>query len=190
VTAAYAAVANGGLRVAPSGVLAIVDGRGTVRARFMETSRARAIPARCVEPTRRILREVVRGGTGQGAGLRAWPVFGKTGTTTGNADAWFVGWSEGRVMGVWMGRRRDAEGAALAGRGAPADLFRRVAGSANAMTDARLERARPAPQVARAKPAKPAEARRPAEARTRPAPVPLMPREFWPDEGDEELWVW
>ncbi len=190
LTAAYAAVANGGLRVAPTGVLAIVDGRGAVRARFMEPARTRAIPARCVEPTRRILREVVRGGTGQGASLRAWPVYGKTGTTTGNADAWFVGWSEGRVMGIWMGRRRDAGGEALAGRGAPADLFRRVAGSANGMTDARLERPRPTPQVARAKPARPAEARPPAEARTRPSPMPLRPREYWPDDGDEELWIW
>lgn len=187
VTAAYAAVANGGLRVAPTGVLAVVDGRGAVRARFMEPARTRAFPARCVEPTRRILREVVRGGTGQAASLRAWPVYGKTGTTTGNADAWFVGWSEGRVLGVWMGRRRDAAGDALAGRGAPADLFRRVAGSANAMTDARLEKpqAAPPPQVARARPQP-----RP-EARPRPLPpARFLPQEVWPEEGDEDLWVW
>ncbi|HEY8563984.1 MAG TPA: transglycosylase domain-containing protein [Beijerinckiaceae bacterium] len=194
VTAAYTAVANGGFRVAPTGVLAVVDGRGVVRARFIEQARARVISGRCVEPTRQILREVVRSGTGQRASLRTWPVYGKTGTTTGNADAWFVGWSEGRVMGVWMGRRRDASGEVLAGRGAPADLFRRVAGSVNGLTDARLEPARSLPQVARTKPAKPnlpkpvAEAR---QAKPRFAPTPLLPRETWPaDEWHDDIWTW
>lgn len=194
VTAAYTAVANGGFRVAPTGVLAVVDGRGVVRARFMEPVRTRAIPGRCVEPTRQVLREVVRSGTGQRAALRSSAVYGKTGTTTGNADAWFVGWSEGRVMGVWMGRRRDGTGEALAGRGAPADLFRRVAGSVNGLTDARLEPARSTPQVARARPA-PSNTARPlaetAQARPRFAPLPLVPRDTWPsDAWEDDDWVW
>ena len=36
MTAAYAAVANGGYRVTPTGVLAVVDGRGQVRADFLD----------------------------------------------------------------------------------------------------------------------------------------------------------
>jgi penicillin-binding protein 1A len=133
MTAAYASVANGGYGVVPTGVLAVVDGRGQVRASFLERTQARVIPQRCVEPTRSVLGEVVRTGTGRGAALQGWKAFGKTGTTTGNADAWFIGWSEGRVLGVWMGRRRDTPGEGLAGKGAPADYFRRVSGSANAM---------------------------------------------------------
>src|SRR3954468_2589948 len=66
MTAAYAAVANGGYRVTPTGVLAVVDGRGQVRASFMEPARTRVIPERCIEPTSAVLNEVVRSGTGQG----------------------------------------------------------------------------------------------------------------------------
>src|SRR5215216_193001 len=66
MTAAYSAVANGGYRVTPTGVLAVVDGRGEVRASFMEPARTRVIPERCIEPTRAVLSEVVRSGTGTG----------------------------------------------------------------------------------------------------------------------------
>jgi penicillin-binding protein 1A len=131
MTAAYAAVANGGYRVAPSGVLAVVDGRGRVRADFLTITRTRVIPERCIELTQTVLREVVRTGTGQAARLKHWPAYGKTGTSTGNTDAWFIGWSEQRVLGIWMGRRREATGPALAGAGAPAAYFGRVLGAVN-----------------------------------------------------------
>ncbi len=142
VTAAYASVANGGFRVEPRGVLAVVDGRGEVRATFLDETRARVIPQKCIEPTRSVLQAVVKSGTGRRAALSRWKAYGKTGTTTGNADAWFVGWSESRVLGVWMGKRRDAEGGAVAGKDAPAEFFRRVSTSANAMMDYRLEQER------------------------------------------------
>ncbi|MDF2972553.1 MAG: glycosyl transferase family 51, partial [Microvirga sp.] len=142
MTAAYAAVANGGYRVAPTGVLAVVDGRGEVRANQVETARTRVIPERCIQPTRTVLHEVVRSGSGQRARLRHSQAYGKTGTTTGNADAWFIGWSEGRVLGVWMGRRRDATGEAIAGKDAPADLFRRVSNETNAMMEYRRRQSR------------------------------------------------
>jgi penicillin-binding protein 1A len=128
MTAAYAAVANGGYRVIPSGVLAVVDGRGQVRADFLTITRTRVIPERCIELTQTVLREVVRTGHGTGCSLlKHWPAYGKTGTSTGNTDAWFIGWSEQRVLGIWMGRRREATGPALAGAGAPAAYFGRVA---------------------------------------------------------------
>ena len=127
MTSAYAAVANGGFAVTPIGVLAAVDGRGEIRANYLDRPRTRVLSQRCVEQAREVLRDVVQNGTGRGAALRRGRAYGKTGTTTGNADAWFIGWSEGRVLGIWMGRRRDAEGGIpLAGSGPPARLFRRI----------------------------------------------------------------
>jgi penicillin-binding protein 1A len=137
MTGAYAAVANGGYRVSPSGVLAAIDGRGHVRADFLTVTRARVIPETCIEPSQSVLREVVRSGTGRAAGLKRWTAYGKTGTSTGNADAWFVGWSEDRVLGIWMGRPRGAEGPALVGAGAPAAYFKRVAEAANDISERR-----------------------------------------------------
>jgi penicillin-binding protein 1A len=90
-----------------------------VRANFLDQARTRVIPEKCIEPTRTVLNEVVRSGTGTAARLSRWAAFGKTGTTTGNADAWFIGWSEGRVLGIWMGKRRDARAARLPARMLP-----------------------------------------------------------------------
>jgi penicillin-binding protein 1A len=199
MTAAYAAVANGGYRVEPTGVLAVVDGRGKVRANFLESTRVRVIPQRCIEPARAALSEVVRSGTGQGAALRGWKVYGKTGTTSGNADAWFIGWSEGRVLGIWMGRRRDAAGETLAGRGAPAEYFRRVATSANTMASYRLAQERSggrapmttAERPAKAGPVKQAERRAPPARQSAPrvSEMRLFPSSPPPEAEPYEPWI-
>ena len=172
MTAAYAAIANGGYRSVPTGVLAAVDGRGEVRAGFPDEKQTRVVSPRCVEQTREILHETVLRGTGRAAALRRGRAYGKTGTTSGNADAWFIGWSEGRVLGIWMGRRRgEGGGVALAGSGAPADLFRRIQTGASEMDEARRPRAKPANPVvaenratARMIPLPPARPRTPGES--------------------------
>ena len=87
-----------------------------VRASYLDAQRTRVVAQKCVEPTRRILREVVQEGTGRGAWPRRGMAYGKTGTTTSNADAWFVGWAKKRVLGIWMGRQRTAEGRSHPGR--------------------------------------------------------------------------
>jgi penicillin-binding protein 1A len=216
MTAAYAAVANGGYGVSPTGVLAVVDGRGHVRAGFLQPKKVQVIPQKCIQPTRAVLNEVVRSGTGTGARLRRWKAYGKTGTTTGNADAWFIGWSEGRVLGIWMGKRRDAAGEVIAGKGAPAEFFRRVSNSANEMMDYRSGQdrrdgnrqstARTAPDrlkpsvVSKAPERKLAEAKRtvlasppvPAHRFFAPQADPpfLWNREPWDDEEEEPLGRW
>jgi penicillin-binding protein 1A len=191
--------------------LAVVDGRGQLRASFLETTRTRVIPERCIQPTRTVLSEVVRSGTGHAARLERWQAYGKTGTTTGNADAWFIGWSEGRVLGVWMGKRRGATGGALAGAGAPADLFRRIATSTNEMMEYRAsreaQRNKPHVTAQRHIPNQKAAGRKTPErkvaqvkeaVRVRPPSEPLQRRfvpelpppsswdsEFWPEDGDD-----
>lgn len=173
------------------------------------------IPERCVQPTRAVLNEVVQNGTGRSARLERWKAYGKTGTTTGNADAWFIGWSEGRVLGIGMGKRRDAPGGGLAGAGAPADLFRRVATSVSEMVEYRASREgqrvkphvtaerhvpRKKPELTRIserKLAKDKEAARvqpPSEALQRRfvpqlPPSPSWESEFWPEE-DEDVQRW
>ena len=219
MTAAYTAVANGGNRITPHGVLAVVDGRGQVRQSFFTPTRTRVIPEKCIQPTRSVLNEVVRSGTGRGAGLARWSAYGKTGTTTGNADAWFIGWSEGRVLGIWMGKRRDEPGGVLAGAGAPADLFRRVSTSTNQMVEYRAtqeSRRAKTSLIAQKIPALPEKpkitgnspVRKVAQAKIAPlnrpvpehrqmhvSPHPLPPSsswesEFWLDEEEEAEPMW
>ena len=123
LTAAYAAVASGGIAVWPYGV-AVVDAVGGKRlyrrsggpqARVIAEDRARAL--------RRMLREVVRGGTGRAARFGRGEA-GKTGTSQGFRDAWFVGFAGDLVAGVWVGNDDDRPMAKVTGGGLPARIWR------------------------------------------------------------------
>jgi penicillin-binding protein 1A len=50
-----------------------------------------------------ILHTVVTSGTGERAQVGSDYIWGKTGTTTNNADAWFVGANEDITVAVWVG---------------------------------------------------------------------------------------
>lgn len=69
-----------------------------------------AIPVQAIRSTtssvmHRLLTNVVTGahGTGRGAAISGWEVFGKTGTTNDEKDSWFIGGSPYAVAGIWTG---------------------------------------------------------------------------------------
>jgi penicillin-binding protein 1A len=103
LTNAYATLAAEGRVAAPILVTRIVDRTG--RDVFLA---ARELGTRVVEPevTRALtdmLGEVVRTGSGRGASKVGRPVAGKTGTSNGSRDAWFVGFSAELCAGIWVG---------------------------------------------------------------------------------------
>jgi penicillin-binding protein 1A len=49
------------------------------------------------------MQSVVSSGTGHRASVIGRPVAGKTGTTNGAKDAWFIGYIPQLVTGVWVG---------------------------------------------------------------------------------------
>ena len=50
-----------------------------------------------------MLRSVIEGGTGANANIAGEMVFGKTGTSQNNRDAWFIGYTPNYTAGVWIG---------------------------------------------------------------------------------------
>lgn len=73
-----------------------------------------------------LLMGVVSQGTGLAASLPGISVAGKTGTTDGYRDAWFVGFTPGYTVAVWMGNDDNSPTRGLYGGALPARLFRRV----------------------------------------------------------------
>ena len=57
-----------------------------------------------VEELKILLQAVVEEGTAQSAKELKRPVYGKTGTTNDYTDAWFIGFDDRLVVGVWVGR--------------------------------------------------------------------------------------
>lgn len=134
LVAAYAAIANGGRRVTPHLITRVEDRDG----RILWTPDDRVAPALdqgVAYLTLSALRDVVDRGTGWSvrqsgyAGVAA----GKTGTTDGGRDVWFVGMTPDVVAGVWLGFDRPREILPGASGGLlAAPVWGRVAPSASA----------------------------------------------------------
>ncbi len=86
------------------------------------------------------LQQVVQGGTGADANFGI-PEAGKTGTTTGNIDAWFVGYTPKLTAAVWMGypdRNRSMDnvhGIKVQGGTLPTEIWRKFMQRVTANTD-------------------------------------------------------
>ncbi|WP_049734533.1 PBP1A family penicillin-binding protein [Rhizobium ecuadorense] len=70
-----------------------------------------------------LLQLVVERGTGRGADPGVFAA-GKTGTSQNNRDAWFVGFTEALVVGVWVGNDDDAPMKGVTGGALPAHIWR------------------------------------------------------------------
>ncbi|MGQ0765772.1 MAG: penicillin-binding protein 1A [Gemmatimonadota bacterium] len=101
---AYAPFANTGFRVAPRLVRRIERTDGVVLW-SSEISRVQVMDERDAFQLTSMLRSVVDEGTGRAVRARGitGPVAGKTGTTNGGSDVWFVGYTPSIVAGFWFG---------------------------------------------------------------------------------------
>jgi len=120
ITAAYTAFAAGGRRAVPRTTLAVLRADGRVRG-GEAVRRERVLAEEESFLVTSALRGVVERGTARGLRKRGIdaPVAGKTGTSDGGRDAWFVGFTPDLVVGVWVG---FDDGTALGLGGAEAAL--------------------------------------------------------------------
>jgi penicillin-binding protein 1B len=129
IAAAYAALANGGVRVSPNAIVGVLNSEGSVLDR-KETPLEPALPADAVFLVDSLLRGAVDRGIAGGArsrGLRG-VLAGKTGTTNDGRDAWFVGFSPRFVAAIWVGYD-DNRGLNLSGSQAAVPIFAEFARS-------------------------------------------------------------
>ncbi|MBV7255737.1 PBP1A family penicillin-binding protein [Pacificimonas sp. WHA3] len=122
MTAAYAAVARGGVAVEPFGITRIETANGRLLyERDVRTPRVLVAPWVATNMTN-MLRAAVETGTGRAARIDR-PVAGKTGTTSDYRDGYFVGFTGDITTGVWMGRDDNSPVPGLTGGAAPARAF-------------------------------------------------------------------
>ena len=109
MTAAYAAVNNRGVFVTPTPFEDILGPNGELlwSRRVDAPSGRRAVNSDYADAMTWMLEQAVRGGTGGGAALPDRPVAGKTGTSEGGRDLWFIGSIPQLTTGIWLGYDDD-----------------------------------------------------------------------------------
>ena len=130
MASAYLTFANRGVRVEPALIERVTNADGRVL--YERRVRAeRVLPETAADIVTHALRQVVQAGTGTRARLDV-DAAGKTGTTQGNGDAWFVGYTPGLSTAVWMGypegqrkRMENVHGISVTGGTLPAEAWRR-----------------------------------------------------------------
>lgn len=154
MTEAYAAVLAGHMPVQATGVASMSVGDADTKLAITTGGPDTVEMAQTRQPMLDMLRAVVTSGTGQGASLPGFSA-GKTGTSQGNRDAWFIGFSETLVIGVWVGNDDASPMDGVTGGGIPVDIWRAVMEvSQQADADGTIVRAASQPAaVARAAPA-------------------------------------
>ncbi|HEY2138008.1 MAG TPA: PBP1A family penicillin-binding protein [Xanthobacteraceae bacterium] len=123
LTAAFASVRADRLAVKPWGVAAVGPPNGTTLQAAQPLAPTRTLgPAR--EPMVELMRGVVEHGTGRGAALDVFAA-GKTGTSQNYRDAWFIGFTDTLVVGVWVGNDDNTPMRRVTGGSLPASIWKR-----------------------------------------------------------------
>jgi len=123
LTAAYAAFANGGYRVAPY-LVTQVDIAGRIVYRRQAPPQQHVIDDGVNRDMNAMLFGVVINGTGGYASLHGREAAGKTGTTQDSHDAWFVGYTTDYVAAAWVGNDDSSPTRGVTGGTLPAYIWR------------------------------------------------------------------
>lgn len=124
MTGAYAGILNGGTSVEPYGIVDLrVRGDDTALIGQEGGMGERVISQDAAQQLVYMMSKVIEEGTGVRARLPGRPAAGKTGTTQGARDAWFLGFTADYVTGVWMGYDDNSPLAGVTGGGLPAEIW-------------------------------------------------------------------
>jgi penicillin-binding protein 1A len=127
---AYMTFATRGKRLTPFFVKKVTDAEGNDLYDGRRQTED-AYPQKYADVVNEVLQGVIKRGTGTAANIGK-PAAGKTGTTSKNTDAWFVGYTPKIGTAVWMGYKDDTgrkmnrvHGRAVTGGSFPAQIWQR-----------------------------------------------------------------
>ncbi|MGN0459158.1 MAG: transglycosylase domain-containing protein [Eubacterium sp.] len=110
MTTAYQAFGNGGYYYEGYSYYKIEDSKGNVIIeKTPDTTKETALSTNTAWLMNKLLQTVMTEGTGTSYKISGVQCFGKTGTTTGSYDRWFIGGTPEYVGGVWYGYDKNKE---------------------------------------------------------------------------------
>lgn len=124
LTAAYVPFVNQGVASEPFGIVEVRTLDGSRLYRHVPTKGTRAIHRQVAKDMTELLRGAVATGTGRRAAIPGARIGGKTGTSQDSRDAWFVGFADDTVAGIWFGNDDGAPMRGVTGGGLAASTWR------------------------------------------------------------------
>lgn len=103
MTAAYAAIANGGIYIEPTLYTTVLDRHGNIILDKSSNKEKHVLRESTAWLLTDAMRDVVEEGTGTSARVQGVDVAGKTGTTSDDMDVWFSGYTHYYTGSVWLG---------------------------------------------------------------------------------------
>ena len=125
MAASYAAIANGGYAVWPHSIEEIYTKDGFQLYQREPDNEIRILDKNNVAELTKMLANVINYGTGRKAQIAGFGA-GKTGTSQGNRDAWFVGFNNRYVAAVWLGNDDDSPMKGVSGANLPAEIWQKT----------------------------------------------------------------
>lgn len=119
----YVPIANGGFAGTSYGVTAIETAMGAALFKRQSGDDRPVLSAAVSAELRQMLAAVIGNGTGRAAAAAGPRAAGKTGTSQGFRDAWFVGFDDRRVVVVWLGNDDGSAMKAVTGGGLAAKIW-------------------------------------------------------------------
>src|SRR6185436_5810159 len=121
MTRAFAAIAADAESVEPYAIRAVRNGDRVLYSRQKGQLQPAGNPA-ARAAMHDVLASVVREGTARGARINI-PAEGKTGTSQGHKDAWFIGFTNDIIVGVWVGNDDNSSTRGVTGGDLPARIW-------------------------------------------------------------------
>ncbi len=127
LTTAYAGILNDGIKVNQKGWqnLSIKETNEVIIREGSEEG-VRVLSKLAAQTLKYLMFSSVENGTGKNASVSGWQIAGKTGTSQSFRDAWFVGFSNNYVIGVWIGNDDNRPLKNVNGGGLPAKIFSKI----------------------------------------------------------------
>jgi penicillin-binding protein 1A len=123
---AYASLENDGILPEVRFLLAVIGPRGDIVGVPVRKDGPRVMSSATAATVLQALRGPVKRGTARGANSTHALVYGKTGTSSRNEDALFVGLTQDFVGSIWLGHDRPAPMPGIHGGGKPAKAFSKL----------------------------------------------------------------
>ena len=122
LTGAFASIRAGRPKLEPWGITAFASEPGGLRSLGAPAAAKVGLPRN--DELTHLLRDVVQRGTGRAAAIDGVSVAGKTGTSQDYRDAWFVGFTDQLVVGVWVGNDDRSPMKGMTGGSLPAQIWK------------------------------------------------------------------